>query len=93
MHIYVGNIAYIVTEDDLARLFGKFGKVEKVKIVQNNLSGQNAGWAFITMEKEEEGKKAIEALNLKDLRGRKIKVNRYRPKTGKGPKFGEWVNY
>ena len=93
MQIYVGNIAYIVSEADLEQLFGKFGKVEKVKIVQDNLSGQNAGWAFITMEKEEEGKKAVEVLNLKPFRGRKIKVNKYRPNPHKGPKFGQWVNY
>ena len=93
MHIYVGNIAYIVTEGDLAGLFGKFGRVDKVKIVQDSLSGQNAGWAFVTMEDEEQGKKAIEALNLKNFMGRKIKVNKYRPKTRKGPKFGEWINY
>jgi RNA recognition motif-containing protein len=93
MQIYVGNVAYIVSESDIKQLFGKFGKVTRVKIMQDTLSGQNAGWAFVTMEKEEEGKKAVEALNLKDFRGRKLKVNKYRPRSKKGPKFGQWINY
>ncbi|MFC1585276.1 RNA recognition motif domain-containing protein [Fibrobacterota bacterium] len=93
MHIYVGNIAYIISEADLEKLFGKFGKVEKVKIVKDDLSGQNAGWAFVTMENDDDAAKAVEALNLKNFRGKKLKVNKYRPKSKKGPKFGEWINY
>ncbi len=95
MQIYVGNISYLVTEQDLTQLFSKFGKVEKVKIMNNTETGQNSGWAFVTMTNDEEGAKAVELLNLKNFRGRKIKVNQYRPKSKNPnkPKFGQWINH
>ena len=93
MDIYVGNIAYTVTKSDLEDLFGKFGKVTKVNILEDYLSGENKGWGFISMEKDEDAKKAIEKLNLKLIKGKKIKVNKYRPRPKKGPKFGEWKNF
>ena len=68
MDIYVGNIAYTVTREDLEKLFGKFGEVSKVKIMEDSYSGQTRGWSFVSMEKEEEAKRAIEALNLKLLK-------------------------
>ena len=93
MDIYVGNIAYSVTEKDLETLFGKFGKVSKVSILEDSYSGQTKGWAFVTMEKDEEALKAIEALNVKAFKGKKLKVNKYRPNSSvkKGPKFGQWI--
>jgi len=91
MDMYVGNLAYTVTSQDLEKLFGKFGKVTKVNIVEDSYSGQAKGWGFVSMEKDEEAAKAIEALNLKLLKGKKLKVNKYKPKSKKGPKFGQWI--
>jgi RNA recognition motif-containing protein len=93
MDIYVGNLAYTITKEDLENLFGKFGEVTKVRLVEESYSGQAKGWGFVTMEKDEDALRAIEALNLKLLKGKKLKVNKYRPKSKKGPKFGEWISY
>jgi RNA recognition motif-containing protein len=95
MQIYVGNIAYAVDEEILGKLFGKFGKVTKIKIMNDSLTGENRHWGMVTMENKEEGEKAVKCLNLKEVRGRKIKVNKYRPKSSfsKRPKFGEWRQF
>ncbi|MBF0433313.1 MAG: RNA-binding protein [Fibrobacteria bacterium] len=93
MEIYVGNISYLVTEADLANVFGKFGKVDRVRIMHNTETGQNSGWAFVSMENEEEVTKAVDKLNLREFKGRKIKVNKYRKKKPKKAEFGEWVNF
>ena len=92
MDIYVGNIAYAVSEDDLKALFEKFGPVKKVNFLQDS-DGQTKGWAFVTMEKDEDGTKACSVLNLKNFRGKKLKVNKYRPKKNDPfkPKFGKWI--
>ncbi len=92
MDIYIGNIAYIVTNDDLEALFSKFGKVTKVDIVEESHSGQAKGWGFITMENDEDAMRAIDKLNLKSYKGKNLKVNQYRSNSDrkKGPKFGEW---
>ncbi len=91
MDIYVGNLAYTMGKEDLEKLFGKFGAVTSVRIVEDTYSGQAKGWGFVSMEKDEEAKKAIDALNLKLIKGKKLKVNKYRPKPKTGPKFGQWI--
>jgi RNA recognition motif-containing protein len=88
MDIYVGNIARIVTEKDLEILFGKFGTVEKVNLLKEGSSGLAKGWGFISIKEEEAAKRAIEKLNLRDFKGKKLKVTPYKPK--ERPKFGEW---
>ncbi len=93
MNIYVGNIGYMVSKEDLQGLFGKFGAVSKVKIMEDEDTGETAGWGFVTMENEEECERAVKALNLKVFKGRKLKVNKYRKKR-EDPfkaKFGEWI--
>jgi RNA recognition motif-containing protein len=78
MNIYVGNLQYGVTEDELKELFEEFGEVMSVKIINDKYSGRSKGYGFVEMSNNNEAKKAIENLNEKDLRGRNIRVNQAR---------------
>jgi RNA recognition motif-containing protein len=78
MNIYVGNLQYGVTEDELKELFEEFGEVMSVKIITDKYSGRSKGYGFVEMSNDNEAKKAIENLNEKDLRGRNIRVNQAR---------------
>lgn len=78
MNIYVGNLQYGVTEDELKELFEEFGEVMSVKIITDKYSGRSKGYGFVEMSNNNEAKKAIENLNEKDLRGRNIRVNQAR---------------
>lgn len=75
MNIYVGNLNYTVTEDELRGIFEEFGQVESAKIILDKLSGRSKGFGFVEMTDEDAGKEAVEELNGADLRGRNIKVN------------------
>lgn len=81
MKIYVGNLSYEVTEDELAAEFGAYGKVESVAIPADKFSGRPRGFAFVEMASKSEGEAAIEGLNGKSLRERTIVVNESRPRT------------
>lgn len=85
MNIYVGNLAYSVTEDDLRTLFTEFGEVESAKVIADRFSGQSKGFGFVEMPSNSEADQAIKALNGKDVGGRNIKVNPADP-GGKRPK-------
>ena len=75
MNIYVGNLAFSVSEDDLRSLFGEFGDLESVKVISDKYSGQSKGFGFVEMPSNSEADKAIKALNGKFVSGRNIKVN------------------
>ena len=75
MNIYVGNLSYNVTEDDLRALFVEFGEIESLKIISDKFSGQSKGFGFVDMPSNSEADQAIKALNGKFLSGRNIKVN------------------
>ena len=79
MNIYVGNLNYDLTEDQLEQLFAEFGDVESVKIITDRDTGRAKGFGFIIMENDEEATKAINELNGKDLQGRALRVNEARP--------------
>ena len=81
MNIYVGNLAFNVTEDDLKEAFEAFGAIESVKIISDKFSGQSKGFGFVEMPDNSEADKAMKALNGKSLKGRNIKVNQARPKS------------
>jgi len=81
MNIYVGNLHYELTEDRLKELFGEFGEVSSAKIITDKYSGRSKGFGFIEMTNEEEGMKAIDALDGQDEKGRKLKVNKARERT------------
>ncbi len=81
MNIYVGNLPWDLSEEDLREAFAAFGEVETAKIVQDKFSGRSRGFGFVEMPKKEEGTAAISGMNEKDLKGRAIKVNEAKPRT------------
>jgi RNA recognition motif-containing protein len=81
MKIYVGNLPYEVTEDDLRQVFEQSGEVESVTIINDKYSGRSKGFGFVEMPSKAEGEAAIESLNGNDLKGRALNVNEARPRT------------
>ena len=88
MNIYVGNLSYEVTEDDLRQAFEAFGQVQAASIIKDKYSGQSKGFGFVEMPTQAEAQSAIEGLNGKDLKGRAINVNVARPRTEGGGESG-----
>ncbi len=80
MNIYVGNLSYNLTEDELSQIFGEYGEVVSVKIVMDRETGRAKGFGFVEMANEEEGEKAVEELDGAEVGGRDMKVNKARPK-------------
>ena len=80
MNIYVGNISYATTEQDLEQTFGEFGTVTEARVIRYADSGRSKGFAFVIMENNDEAQAAIDALNEKELQGRNIRVNEARPR-------------
>ena len=75
VNIYVGNLAYSVTEEQLRDAFGQFGEVDKVSIIMDRMTGRSKGFGFVEMESAEGGKSAIDTLNGKDFGGRELRVD------------------
>ncbi|MCX6825762.1 MAG: RNA-binding protein [candidate division Zixibacteria bacterium] len=84
MNIYVGNLSFEATEDDLRQAFEGFGKVASVTILKDKFSGKSRGFGFVEMPASEEAQAAIAGLDGKDLRDRALKVNEARPQTDRG---------
>ena len=78
MNIYVGNLPYQLTEDELKETFEEFGEVESAKIIMDKYSGRSKGFGFVEMPNDEEAKQAIESMNDVDVKGRNIRVNQAR---------------
>ena len=90
MNIYVGNLAYSVTEDDLKEAFSEFGEVSSATVISDKFSGQSKGFGFVEMPNNSEADAAIKALNESDMKGRNIKVNQAKPKgdrPNRGPRY------
>ena len=81
MKIYVGNMSYDTTEEDLKLACEAFGKVESATIIKDKFSGQPKGFGFVEMSSKAEGQAAIDGLNGKELKGRTLNVNEARPRT------------
>jgi len=81
MNIYVGNLAYESTEDDLREAFSAYGQVESVAVIKDKITGRSKGFGFVTMPVQEEAQKAISGLNERPLQGRNVRVNEAKPKT------------
>jgi len=81
MKIYVGNMSYDTTEEDLHLAFKPFGKAISAAIIKDKLSGRTKGFAFVEMSSDSEGQAAIAGLNGKELKGRELNVNEARPRT------------
>ena len=84
MNIYVGNISYQATEQDLRAAFEAFGRVETVNLIKDRFSGQPRGFGFVEMPNQAEAEAAINGLNGKDVAGRALTVNQARPKSEGG---------
>ena len=87
-NIYVGNLSYDATEDDLRTAFSAYGEVSSVKIITDRETGRPRGFAFVEMTDDASGKKAIEALNSTEIAGRAVTVNEARPKADRAPRSG-----
>jgi len=81
INIYVGNLSFDSNEADLKGLFATFGEVESAKVIVDQFTNRSRGFGFIEMSDREEGLKAIQALDSKELGGRPLKVNEARPKS------------
>jgi len=80
-NIYVGNLSFNATEDEVRQMFEAYGPVDRVSIVTDRDTGQSRGFAFVEMPDDEAAHKAMEALNGTNLGGRNLTVNEARPKT------------
>ncbi|MBM3811193.1 MAG: RNA-binding protein [Acidimicrobiia bacterium] len=83
-NIFVGNLSYQVTQDELLAAFSAYGAVERVHIVTDRDTGQPRGFAFVEMSNRNEAEAAINGLNGSDMKGRAINVNEARPKPAGG---------
>lgn len=81
MNIYVGNLSYSVTEEDLRQAFESFGQVASTSIIKDKFSGQSKGFGFVEMPAKEEAEAAISGMNGKEMKGRALNVNEARPRT------------
>jgi RNA recognition motif-containing protein len=90
MNIYVGNLSWEVSEDELRDAFEAFGQVTSVNIIKDRYSGQSRGFGFVEMSTESEAQAAISGLNGTSLRDRTLNVSEARPRTegGRGGGFG-----
>ena len=84
MNIYVGNLSYDTTEEDLREAFAQCGQVESVSIITDRATGRPRGFGFVTMTDDAEAQKAIEELNGKEVGGRELKVNQAKERTSGG---------
>jgi len=85
--IYVGNLSYKVTEDDLKDLFGEFGTVTEINVITDRETGRPRGFAFVEMDSDDDATKAINSLNGKTLQDREIVVNEARPRRDSRPRY------
>ena len=91
--LYLGNLAFTVTQDDLTKLFEAHGTVQSVQLIMDRDTGRSKGFGFVEMKTDEEAKAAIAALNGREADGRQLTVNEARPKSegsGHGHSRGEY---
>ena len=81
MNIYVGNLSFEVTDEDLREAFEAFGQVDSASVVTDKFSGRSRGFGFVEMPTQSEAEAAISGLDGSDLKGRNLKVNEARPRT------------
>jgi RNA recognition motif-containing protein len=92
MNIYVGNLSYEATEEDVRLAFEPFGQVESAIIIKDKYSGRSKGFGFVEMPSKDEAQSAIDGLNDTELKGKALNVNEARPRTenrgGRGGRGG-----
>ena len=80
MNIYVGNLSWTMTDDDLSNLFTQYGSVTSAKILKDKMNGRSKGFGFVEMEDDEAARTAISNLNETEVQGRKLIVNESQPR-------------
>lgn len=90
MNLFVGNLSFEVTQSDLEGLFSSLGQVSSAKVMMDRETGRSRGFAFVEMPNDSEARSAIQSLNGKDLKGRKINVNEARPKEDRPRGNNRW---
>ncbi len=88
MKLYVGNLAFQTSSDDLQQLFAQAGTVESAAVVEDRETGRSRGFGFVEMSSTEEGKAAIEQFNGKEINGRNLTVNEAKPREDRGRSGG-----
>ncbi|MGH9968683.1 MAG: RNA recognition motif domain-containing protein [Pyrinomonadaceae bacterium] len=86
--LYVGNLSFSTSSDDLQQLFAQAGTVESATVVEDRDTGRSRGFGFVEMASKEDGQKAIEQFNGTDLNGRNLTVNEARPREDRGNRGG-----
>jgi RNA recognition motif-containing protein len=84
MKLYVGNLSFNTSAQDLTELFGSVGTVESANVIEDRETGRSRGFGFVEMSSKEEGQNAIEQLNGKEIDGRELKVNEAKPQESRG---------
>lgn len=86
--LYVGNLAFQTSSDDLQQLFSQAGTVESALVIEDRETGRSRGFGFVEMSSKEEGEAAIAQFNGKEINGRNLNVNEARPRENRGPGGG-----
>ncbi|MEK7855809.1 MAG: RNA-binding protein, partial [Acidobacteriota bacterium] len=84
MKLYVGNLSFNTSSQDLNEIFGAIGTVESTNIIEDRETGRSRGFGFVEMSSKEEGENAIAQLNGKEVDGRELKVNEAKPQESRG---------
>lgn len=90
MNIYVGNLPYSITEDELKEAFKAYGEVASINLIKDKFTGESKGFGFVEMSSNAEADSAIKGLNGKSFQGRNLKVNQAMPKRdnkSRGPRY------
>jgi len=93
MKLYVGNLSFDTSEQDLKTLFGECGTVASTNIIEDRETGRSRGFAFVEMSSKDEGQKAIAQLHGKEISGRELKVNEAKPQENRGGGGGGRGNF
>src|SRR5664279_3281890 len=91
--LFVGNLSFNATQEQLQDLFGAHGPVQEVDVIKDKFSGRPRGFAFVTMETKEGADAAVQALNGKEIDGRALTVNEARPREERAPRSGGGGGY
>ncbi len=88
MNIYVGNLSYKATEEDIRQAFAQYGEVASVNVIKDRETGKSRGFAFVEMPDNDQAKEAIENVNLTEIAGRRVTVNEARPRSDRPRRGG-----